>query len=108
MPAYEALICSSTINLKLYYSSETLSNVTDHFGHMVCKTDNMILDNQDKINMCGIEFKILHTPGHSPAHICIITPDDVTYLGDTLISYEVWQGLKFPTLIYLKRILEAK
>lgn len=108
MPAYEALICSSTINLKLYYSSETLSNVTDHFGHMVCKTDNMILDNQDKINMCGIEFKILHTPGHSPAHICIITPDDVAYLGDTLISYEVMEGAKIPYAYILKEDFKSK
>ena len=49
MPAYEALICSSTVNLKLYYNSQTLSEVTEHFGHMVCETDIMILDNQDSI-----------------------------------------------------------
>ena len=35
MPAYEALVCSSAINLKLYYSNQTLSDVSLHFGHMV-------------------------------------------------------------------------
>ena len=108
MPAYEALICSSTVNLKLYYSSQTLSEVTEHFGHMVCETDIMILDNQDTISVCGIKFKILHTPGHSPAHICITTPDDVAYLGDALISYEVMKGAKMPYAYILREDLKSK
>lgn len=108
MPAYEALICSSTVNLKVYYSNQTLSHVTDNFEHMVCKTDIMILDNQDSIYVCDIKFKILHTPGHSPAHICIITPDDVAYLGDSLISYEVMKGAQIPYSFILKEDLESK
>ncbi|HEY8889288.1 MAG TPA: MBL fold metallo-hydrolase [Clostridium sp.] len=108
MPAYEALICSSTINLKLYFSSQTLSEVTKHFGNMVCETDIMILDNQDSICIYGIKFKILHTPGHSPAHICIVTPDDVAYLGDSLISYEVMRGAKMPYAYILSEDLLSK
>lgn len=108
MPAYEALICSSTMNLKLYYNSQTLSEVTEHFGHMVCKTDIMILDNQDVISVQHIEFKIIHTPGHSPAHVCIITPDDVAYLGDALIGYEVMRGAKMPYAFILSEDLKSK
>ena len=108
MSAYEALVCSSTVNLKVYYSSQTLSDVTEHFGHMVCETDIMILDNQDTIYVCGIKFKILHTPGHSPAHICITTPDDVAYLGDALISYEVMRGAKMPYAYILREDLKSK
>jgi len=108
MPAYEALVCSSTVNLKVYYSSQTLSDVTEHFGHMVCETDIMILDNQDKIYVCGIKFKIMHTPGHSPAHICITTPDDVAYLGDALISDEVMEGAKMAYAFILREDLKSK
>jgi len=108
MPAYEALVCSSEINLKLYYSTQTLSDVTDHYGHMVCATDIMIFDNQNTIYMCGVNFEVLHTPGHSPAHICIMTPDDVAYLGDTLISYEVMKGAKMPYAYILSEDLESK
>ena len=100
MPAYEALICSSTVNLKLYYNNQTLSEITEYFRHMVCETDIMIFDHQDILSVCGIKFKILHTPGHSPAHVCITTPDDVTYLGDVLISYEVMKGSKMPYTLY--------
>jgi glyoxylase-like metal-dependent hydrolase (beta-lactamase superfamily II) len=108
MPAYEALVCSSTVNLKVYYSTRTLTNVAEHFGHMVCETDIMISDNQDKIYLCGIKFKILHTPGHSPAHICIITPDNAAYVGDALISYEVMKGAKMPYAFILKEDLKSK
>lgn len=108
MPAYESLICSSTVNLKLYYNSQTLSEVTEHFGDMICETDMMIFDNQDSISVKGIKFKILHTPGHSPAHICITTPDDVAYLGDTLISYDVMRGAKMPYAYILSEDLKSK
>lgn len=108
MPAYEALICSSAINLKLYYNGQTLSEVKEHFGHMVCKTDIMILNDQNTVCVCDVEFKILHTPGHSPAHICIITPDDVAYLGDCLISYEVMEGAKMPYAYILTEDLKSK
>ena len=108
MPAYEALVCSSTVNLKVYYSSQTLSEVTEHFGHMVCETDIMIFDNQDIVEVCSVKFKILHTPGHSPAHICITTPDEVAYLGDALISYEVMRGAKMPYAYILNEDLKSK
>lgn len=108
MSAHEALVCSSTINLKVYYSTQTLSVVTEHFGDMVCDTDSMILDNQDRIDVCGIEFNIIHTPGHSPAHICIITPDNVAYLGDALISYDVMEGSKMAYAFILREDLKSK
>ncbi|MCM0647506.1 MBL fold metallo-hydrolase [Clostridium swellfunianum] len=108
MSAYEAHICSSEVNLKLYYSSQTLKDVKGHYGHMVCKTDVVIENDQDSVELCGINFKIIHTPGHSPAHICIITPDDVAYLGDCLISYEVMQGAKMPYAFILSEDMKSK
>ncbi|KDR96538.1 Glyoxylase, beta-lactamase superfamily II [Peptoclostridium litorale DSM 5388] len=108
MSAYEALICASTVNLKVYYSSLTLSDVAEHFGDMVCETDVMILDRQDSISVKGFEFEIIHTPGHSPGHICIVTPDNVAYLGDALISYEVMEGAKMPYAFILEEDLKSK
>jgi len=108
MASYEALICSSTTNLKLYFSNLTLTEVTEHLGHMVCETDIMVPEEQNKIYLCDIKFKVLHTPGHSPAHMCIITPDDVAYLGDSLISYEVMSGAKMPYAYILKEDLKSK
>ena len=108
MSAYEANICSSEVNLKVYYGCQTLKEVKKHYGHMVCKTDISIDENQDEVSLCGVNFRIIHTPGHSPAHICSITPDDVAYMGDALISYEVIEGAKIPYAYILSEDMKSK
>ncbi|MBU3181706.1 MBL fold metallo-hydrolase [Clostridium psychrophilum] len=108
MSAYEANICSSEVNLKVYYGCQTLKEVKKHYGHMVCKTDIRIDENQDEVSLCGVNFRIIHTPGHSPAHICSITPDDVAYMGDALISYEVMEGAKIPYAYILSEDMKSK
>jgi len=108
MPSSEAMLCRSAINLKLYYNNLSLDEIFSHLGHMICPVDTLITDNQVSIEMCGITFKILHTPGHSPAHICLITPDDVGYIGDALISREVMHGAKMPYAYILAEDLKSK
>lgn len=108
MPAYEALISNSMVNLKIYFRNHALTDVIERFGHMVCETDIMIWDNQDSIRICDIEFKILFTPGHTPEHICIMTPDNVAYLADALISYEVIAEAKMPYVYILSEDLKSK
>lgn len=108
MPAYEAMVCSSPINLKVYYNTMSLTEITEHLGHMVCPVDFPLAADQTSIEMCGIEFKILHTPGHSPAHICLATPDDVAYIGDALISHDVMRGAKMPYASILSEDLKSK
>jgi hydroxyacylglutathione hydrolase len=108
MSAYEAISCSSEVNLKLYYGNPTLKFVKEHYDHMVFKTDIIIEENQHEILLCGVNFKIIPTPGHSPAHICIITPDDIAYLGDTLVSYEVMEGAKMPYAYILSEDMKSK
>ncbi|GAA0083903.1 MBL fold metallo-hydrolase [Clostridium sp. CTA-7] len=108
MSETEAFICSSIINLKMYYCDQSLDEIEEYFGHMVCKVDIVIKENDYIVNIAGSNFKILHTPGHSAAHICITTPDDVSYLGDTLISYEVMKGAKMPYAFILKEDLKSK
>lgn len=108
MPSYEAYICSSISNIKLFYSNETLKSVDENYGHMIFKTDVMIDINQDEVIICGSKFEIIHTPGHSPEHICIITPDEVVYLGDVLMSYEEIEKAKIPYAYIMSEDLKSK
>jgi hydroxyacylglutathione hydrolase len=108
MPISEALICSSAANLKLYFSGFALSDIKVQFGHLICKTDIMIDDGEESITLCGADFKIIHTPGHSPAHICIVTPDDVAYLGDSLLGYALMEEAKMPYAYILNEDLKSK
>lgn len=104
----EAHICSSIVNLKLYYNRHTYSDIEKYYGAMVCETDIEINEDQNSLRLFGIKFKVVHTPGHSPGHICIITPDNVAYLGDSLISDNVMKSAKLPYAHILSRDLESK
>lgn len=96
MPAFEAQIYSSAMNMKVLYGNITLTDVERYYGYLIFETDECISVNQNKINLCGAEFKITHTPGHSTSHICITTPDDVCYLADAIIGYELMEAAKIP------------
>jgi len=107
-PMYEAQICSSAMNLKAYYNNNTLTEIKEQYGYMLFETDIYISDKQNEINFCGVNFKIMHTPGHSPSHICITTPDNVGYVADALISYEMIESAKIPFDFVLLEDLKSK
>ena len=108
MPKVEAEIVSSLLNLKIFYGTYPMNRIRDHFGHMVIKADRFIEETETEILFQGVPFSIIHTPGHSAGHIAITTPDDVTYLGDALISEEVMRSSKLPYAHILSKDLMSK
>jgi glyoxylase-like metal-dependent hydrolase (beta-lactamase superfamily II) len=46
------------------------------------------LEDADTITLGELVFKVIHTPGHSPGSICLLT-DGVLFSGDTLFNYGV-------------------
>ena len=60
------------------------------------------------LDCCGARFGILQLPGHSAAHIGVVTPDGVAYLGDCLIDEEQIAAAKLPTSMFIARDLESK
>ena len=56
-------------------------------------TPDVIVPPQDgPLDFCGGLFQIVHTPGHSAGHIAIVTPDDVCYVGDAVLSWELMEA----------------
>lgn len=39
----------------------------------------------DALDIAGIRFKVLHTPGHSPGHVCFLLDDAPVLIGGDLI-----------------------
>lgn len=108
MTREEAAIVDSDSSLKTFYASYPMNMTIEHFGHMIVETDQIIQKDQQEILFCGVNFKLLHTPGHSTGHISITTPDDVTYIGDALISYEVMESAKLPYAYILSQDIASK
>ena len=96
MSTLEAMICESTMAMKAFMGGNSLEEIQKHYGDIIGVTDIKISKDQDSVIIANTIFKIVHTPGHSAAHIAIITPDNVIYVGDAMISYEVMEGAKMP------------
>jgi len=110
MPRQDAEICRDRVGLRnhLYTFSPGLLRSEERLRDLICPTDRMIMPEETKLSFAGAEFDILHTPGHSPSHICIITPDDVCFAGDCLLSEENLRLTKMPFAFDLEEDMRSK
>lgn len=45
------------------------------------------LDDGDHLELGGVTFDVLHTPGHTPGHVVIVNPDmKIAFVGDVLFQ----------------------
>lgn len=98
LPMGEAALCCSMANLKGYFFMNSMEELrgNQRVSHMVVRPDRIIWPEEEQITFCGVDFQILHTPGHSPDHICVGTPDGVLYLADALLTGEELTHAKLP------------
>jgi len=71
--------------------SDPQANLSGMTG-MPFKTDpeDISLDEQDVIELAGIELLVFHTPGHTPGGISLYSKQDgVVFVGDTLFADSV-------------------
>ncbi len=92
----EAYICKDMDSLRIQHFIVGFEEIKDSIKSMLSKVDHFIDAKADKIDICGEEFRIVHTPGHSISHISIITPDNVIMVGDALMSNEEIEKTKIP------------
>ena len=59
------------------------------------------------VPILGVPFSIHHTPGHTPDHICIGTPDGVCYLGDLVVVGEELKRVGIPYQLSYYRARES-
>ena len=91
----EAGMCSDILNLKCYFLLLTPGTVERESSCMVHTPDVLIPPEDGPFSFAGAEFRIIHTPGHSAGHICAVTPDNVCYAADAMLSEE-YMGSKLP------------
>ena len=54
------------------------------------------IGDESKVSIDGVSIDVVPTPGHSPGHLAYITPDNVCYTGDAIMSHDVLLGSKLP------------
>lgn len=105
----EAALCYNHLALKAYFSMFDMKTIQEHnwFRDMVVRADEVIGFADTSIDLCGAHFDILHTPGHSPDHIAIGTPDGVLYLGDACLSKGDIESAKLPYFFSIDATLQT-
>ncbi len=84
------------LNAKVAIHQDDAEMLTDPAKNLSCYSfkemvaspaDILLLDGQE-VSVGEMKVKILHTPGHSPGSICLLTPDGLIS-GDTLFAGSV-------------------
>ncbi len=108
LPEEEYFVIRSLDQLELFFSPTPRDQVYSRYGHMIFRPDVIINKEDQEIKLCGATFKVIHTPGHSIDHVCYITPDNVSYLGDALLSDDMMRHSKLPYSYNLLKDLSSK
>lgn len=107
LTAPEAGMCASLLTLKCYFLTLTPDTVARESSCMVHTPDVILPPEDGPVSFCGAEFRVIHTPGHSSGHICTVTPDNVCYTADALLSIEL-QNAKLPYNLSHRMALDSR
>ncbi len=109
LPLGEAGLCATRLNLKAYFFMLSPKQAAEEgdVAQMELIADRVIGPREDSVEFCGVTFGVVHTPGHSPDHIAIRTPDDVLYLGDALLTGEEIRSAKLPYFFSHQEAMES-
>ena len=64
---------------------------------------DVVIEGDMDLHEWGYPARIIHTPGHSPGSICIITDDRQCIAGDTL--FNMFPGTHYPIIVYDRKKL---
>lgn len=104
----EAGISINTEAYRANYIGLTYGKTQELFPEECFTADIILLPEDTTFSIGGAEFEMLLLPGHSAGHIGIVTPDNVCYVGDTLLEEAQISVAKMPTSMYVQRDLESK
>ena len=68
---------------KIYLHEEDLSLPSQLTLGTIPYTDSY--EEGDKLLLAGVEFTVMHTPGHTPGSVCLLC-EDALFAGDTLFA----------------------
>lgn len=64
---------------------------------------DIILKGDMDIRKMGFSANIIHTPGHTPGSVCLVTDEGECCVGDTLFS--IFPGTHYPIIVFDRKIL---
>lgn len=110
LPQIEAEIVRSVESLKnhLFNFTAGMIRTIPRLQNLLCPVDRVIGPEETSVRLSGADFTVLRTPGHAPDHICVITPDNVCFAGDVLMTEDVLQQAMVPFVFDMTDDLASK
>ena len=107
LTAPEAGMCQNLLTLKCYFLNFSPDRSAQRSQGMLHTPDVLVPLRDGPFDFAGARFRIVCTPGHSPGHIAVITPDNVCYAADALLSHEML-GAKLPYELSHRGAIESR
>jgi len=107
MTPFARIMSTDASNLQAVgYETYTMRKARSPYSF--CGPDHIIPENADEIRVDGIPFRLLWLPGHAVEQVGFVTPDNVAYLADTVLSDHLLQSVKLPYYTCLRLDLRTK
>ena len=110
LPQLEAEIvrCEQSLKNHLFNFPMGLVRTDQRLQNLICPVDRVVSFGEETVEFEGATFGILRTPGHSPDHVCFVTPDDVCFAGDVLMTEDVLEEAMVPFVFDMADDLASK
>lgn len=89
MTPLNAATCADTMNMYALSGCRVSYRTVSKRAELFVTTDHIIPWTDGQIMVEGAAFQTLMTPGHCAEHLSFITPDNVAYLGDAVLTADV-------------------
>lgn len=108
LPRLEAAAHASPLAFKAGHENGNYRAVEAFWQKFPYAVDEEIGLEDGPLEVCGAVFDVIHTPGHSVDHVAFRTPDDVLYVGDTLMSGRLLRQAKLSYALSHEVDLDSK
>ena len=95
--AVEAAIVSDYALMSVAYSPTTEEELQQHYSELLLQADRTFRTEDKTVEISGVSFGLVPLPGHTPGHTGVITPDNVLYVGDAVLTESVLHESKLPS-----------
>lgn len=110
LPQLEADIvrCEQSLKNHLFNFTMGMIRTTPRLQSLICPGAQAIPFGQTRAEVCGVPIEVVRTPGHAPDHSCFITPDNVCFAGDVLMTEDILKDSMIPFVFDMTDDLSSK
>lgn len=108
MGPFDTALVSNLLTMNLYLHGDSYHSARRYAKNLSCRPDVLIPRGTERLEVEGAAFRVLELDGHAPEHLGFVTPDNVAYLADALMSDDIMGSVHVPYVNCCEVDLESK